>query len=98
MGLEFAIEELCSTGWSPLDTSGCEADAQGRWMPTLDRIRREFEAEGYTLEVRHVQLFDCYRAEWSDRAGQPAGGVVGQSDREAALFALATLRRASLGV
>lgn len=94
MGLDFAIDELYATGWAALDTAGCESE-NGRWIPTVDRIRREFEDQGLTLTIRHAQLFDCYRAEWADHAGVPAGSVVGQTEREAALYGLAQLRRAS---
>ena len=94
MGLDFAIDELFATGWSALDTTGCESEG-GRWVPSVDRVMREFEQAGLTLSVRHVQLFDCFRAEWTDGAGVPAGSVVGQTEREAALYALAQLRRAS---
>ena len=94
MGLDFAIDELYATGWAALDTAGCESEG-GRWIPTVERVMREFEGHGLTLSVRHVQLFDCFRAEWSDGAGVPAGSVVGQSEREASLYALAQLRRAA---
>lgn len=96
MGIDFAIEELYQTGWSALDTAGCEPDSTGRWVPTVERITREFSREGFTLEIRHVQLFDCFRAQWADASGIPAGGVVGQSELEAAVYALAQLRRAGV--
>ena len=94
MGLDFAIDELYATGWSALDTAGCESEG-GRWIPSVERVRREFEAQGLSLSVTHVQLFGCFRAEWADSAGVPAGSVVGQSEREAVLYAFAQLRRAA---
>ena len=93
MGIDFAIEELYQTGWSALDTSGCEPDDTGRWIPTVQRVIAEFAADGLSLELKHVQLFDCFRAEWSDASGSPRGGVVGQSEIEAAVYALAQLRK-----
>ena len=42
MGLDFAIDELFATGWSALDTTGCESEG-GRWVPSVDRVMREFE-------------------------------------------------------
>lgn len=93
MGLGFAIEELFATGWSALDSTGCEPLSDGRFYPGVARIREEFANNGFELTLRHVQLFDCYRAEWRDAAGKPAGAVVGQSDTEAAVYALAQLRR-----
>ena len=94
MGLDFAIDELYATGWAALDTKGCESEG-GRWIPSVDRVRQEFSSQGLTLSVTHVQLFDCFRAEWTDGAGVPAGSVVGQSEREAVLYALAQFRRAA---
>jgi len=95
MGLDFAIDELYASGWDALDTSGCESHG-GRWVPSVERARREFEARGLTLSVTHAQLFDCFRAEWADAAGVAAGSVVGQSEAEAVLYALAPLRRAEV--
>ncbi|MEM7754665.1 MAG: hypothetical protein AAF297_03410 [Planctomycetota bacterium] len=94
MGLDFAIEELFATGWSALDTTGCESEG-GRWIPSVDRVKREFADAGLSLSIRHIQLFDCFRAEWADDSSLPAGSVVGQTDREAALYALAQHRRAA---
>lgn len=93
MGLDFAIEELYASGWSALDTSGCEYHSDGRAYPTLDRVRKAFNEHGYELLTRHVQLFDCYRAEWRDAQGHPCGAVVGQRENEAAVYALSQFRR-----
>ena len=92
MGLDFAIDELYATGWTGLDSSGCEFHADGRAFPSIDRVRRSFEEAGYTLTIRHIQLFDCFRAEWRD-ASNDGGAVVGQTEREAAVYALSQLRR-----
>jgi len=92
MGLDFAIDELYASGWSELDTSNCEFHADGRSIPTVVRIRKCFEEAGFELTVRHIQLFDCYRAEWRDAPGA-GGAVVGQSEREAAVYALSQMRR-----
>lgn len=97
MGLNFAIDELYATGWSALNTAGCEYDADGRAFPNLDRIAREFAEQGFEFTIRHVQIFDCHRAEWrtasEGASGQALGGVVGQTPIEAAVFALSRLRR-----
>lgn len=92
MGLDVAIDHLYSTGWSALDTQGCQHHDDGRCFPMLDRVRDEFASLGFDLSMRHVQLFDCYRAEWTTTAG-PVGAVVGQSESEAAVYALAQARR-----
>jgi hypothetical protein len=95
MGLDFAIDELYASGWSTLDTSGCARHSDGRAYPSVNKITEEFRSVGYSLTVRHIQLFDCYRAEWRDETAQAQGAVVGQSAEEAAVYALSHLRRRS---
>jgi hypothetical protein len=97
MGLDFAIDELYATHWTPLDTSGCTHHTDGRAYPSIDRIKREFAEAGFSISLRHVQLFDCYRAEWRDASGAPAGAVVGRTEAEAAVYALSQLRRGLVG-
>lgn len=92
-GLELAIDELYSTGWSALDSIGCEHTGDGKAYPSVVRVQKEFAHLGYELQVGHIQLFDCFRAEWADQAGNPVGAVVGSSEIEAAIYALARLRR-----
>ena len=98
MGLDFAVDQLYSTGWSALDTRGCGRLSDGRAYPEPERIEREFADMGFALSIRHIQLFDCYRAEWRDGSGEAAGSVVGQTIDEAAVFALSQMRRASAAV
>ena len=98
MGLDVAIDALYGTGWSASDPAGCEHTPGGRVYPGLKRAEREFADAGYRLRVRHMSSFDCHRAEWSDASGRAAGGVVGSSEAEAVVYALAMLRRASTGV
>ncbi len=95
MGLDFAIDQLLDTGWTTLDTTGCEYSS-ARAYPGLGRIMREFQAGGAELSLRKVDLFDCYRAEWRDASGRALGGVVGQTEIEAAVYALAQFRRAAI--
>lgn len=97
MGLDFAIDQLFATGWNTLDTTGCEFRC-GRAYPGLGRVLREFASAGVDLSLRKVDLFDCYRAEWRDASGHALGGVVGQSETEAAVYALAQFRRATQAV
>ena len=92
MGLDFAIDELYATGWTALNSSGCERHTNGTWYPSVSRVVDEFKEQNLDLSVRHIQLFDCYRAEWKE-AGQPTGAVVGRSQAEAAVYALSHLRR-----
>lgn len=92
MGLDFAIDELYATGWTPMPEL-CERHHDGRAFPMLDRVVGEFREAGYDLSVRHIQLFDCFRAEWRDEAGNASGAVVGNTASEAAVYALAQLRK-----
>lgn len=98
MGLNFAIDELYATGWSALDSTGCDYAPDGRPFPTVTRCAGEFASAGFDLAIRYVQLFDCYRAEWRDGSGVAAGGVVGATESEAAVYALAQMRRAAAKV
>lgn len=98
MGLEFAVEQLYTTGWSALDTRGCARLDDGRAYPEPERVTQEFADAGLTLSIRHIQLFDCYRAEWRDQSGGANGSVVGHSQAEAAVFALSQMRRALAAV
>ncbi len=93
MSLTFAVDALYAAGWSDLDSSGCAHAEDGRAYPSAERVKREFAQAGCVLTIRHVQLFDCYRAEWSDAAGVASGAVVGASEAEVAVHALAQLRR-----
>jgi hypothetical protein len=93
MGLDFAIDELYATGWTALDSTGCLRHTDGRWYPGVGRVAAEFKTGGFDLTVRHIQLFDCFRAEWKDTIGTPAGAVVGRTQAEAAVYALSHLRR-----
>jgi len=92
MGLEYAIDELYATGWTALDTAGCEHAPDGRLYPGPDRVAEEMARAGFTLAIRYADLFDCHRAEWTDATGAPAGAVVGQTRAEAAVYALSQCR------
>lgn len=93
MELGIAIDELYATGWSALDTAGCEHTADGRPYPSVDRVREEFKAAGFELELRRPQLFDCVQAQWREKNGSAAGSVISKSEAEAAVFALSQFRR-----
>ncbi len=98
MGLEFAIDELYATGWTIPAGSSCPRHSDGRAYPGLGSVRGEFEEAGCEFSIRHVQLFDCYRAEWREPGGAGGGAVVGRSEAEAAVYALAQLRRSRVPV
>ena|ERR1051325_2602022 len=96
MGLDFAIDALYETGWTAEDAQACRHHSDGRKYPTQELVGRCFEEHGYKLTIRHIQLFDCYRAEWRDGQGQAGGAVVGQTAEEAAVYAMSQLRRQHL--
>lgn len=94
MSLRFALDELMATGWSGLDSSGCAYDEHGRAYPTVQRVLSEFAHAGYELKLQRVEHFDCHRAEWIEAGAlEPGGSVVAKTAAEAAVHALATLRR-----
>jgi len=101
MNLEFAVDKLYETGWLPesgvasaTPQPGLERLPDGRAYPSLFKIQEIFAKAGFELAIRYVQLFDCYRAVWADHSGAAAGAVVGSDEREAAVYALAQLRKA----
>ena len=107
MGLDFAVSQLEATGWSGSESGGCGQLADGRVYPEAVRVAREFAEAGFVLRLRHVPLFDCYRAEWTEAvdessgvasdgaAGESARTVVGRTCDEAAVYALALMRRSA---
>ncbi len=106
MNLEFSVDKLYETGWQPDATGatgvgatgGLERLPDGRLYPSMLKIQEIFAGAGYELAIRYVQLFDCYRAVWIDANGAAAGAVVGSDEREAAVYALAQLRRSKAAV
>lgn len=93
MSLDLAIDQLLDTGWSVLDTNDHEYSPQGRLFPTVERVEREFRAAGVDLEITRVDLFNCFRAEWTDPESGERHDVVGSTREEAAVYALARHRR-----
>ena len=93
MSLDLAIDQLLETGWSLLDTSDHEYSPSARLYPTPERVTREFRMAGVDLRIRRVDLFDCFRAEWTDPDSARREAVVGATREEAAVYALVRLRR-----
>jgi hypothetical protein len=94
MNLEYSVDKLYETGWQAeaRETGSLERLPDGRAYPSVQKTRELFAAAGFELTIRYVQLFDCYRAVWTDRTGAALGAVVGSDEREAAVYALAQLR------
>jgi hypothetical protein len=93
MGIDFAVDELYASGWSDLDSTGCSHHVDGRGYPRPERVRQEFASSGFDLAIRRIDVFNCYRAEWSNGEADTSGSVVGHSEAEAAVYALAQFRR-----
>lgn len=94
MGLNLALDELRATGWSDLDSTGCSYDVDGRAYPSVSRVRQEFAAAGVEFKLERIDQYSCVRASWGGTAGgADAGAVVGYTEAEAAVYALAHLRR-----
>jgi hypothetical protein len=101
MNLDYAIDRLYETGWTPDMDVDLEAGADGRQFPSVKSIEQEFAREGLDLQIKHNLIFKCYRATWGSKGEKldPAraadakhGTVIGACEREAAVFALAQLR------
>ncbi len=93
MGLHVALDELRATGWSDLDSTGCSYHSDGRAYPGVARVKAEFAAAGYDFRIERIDQYACSRASWRDASGGDAGAVVGYTEAEAAVYALAQLRR-----
>jgi hypothetical protein len=103
MNLDYAIDRLYQTGWIPGMHADLEAGADGRRFPSVLSIQKEFTEAELELQIKHNQIFKCYRATWGPMgekldparaADERHGTVIGSCEREAAVFALAQLRAA----
>ena len=104
MNLDYAVDRLYESGWAPVFGNSDPYDTlpDGRSFPGIDSIRREFERAGLKLVFKHNMVFDTHRATWSPlnelNDSTPAqearrfGTVIGSSEQEAAVYALAQLR------
>jgi hypothetical protein len=101
MNLDYAIDRLYDTGWSPSVEGDLEAGPDGRQFPSVKSIQDEFARQGLSLEIKHNLIFKCFRATWGPKGEKldPArtadakhGTVIGSCEREAAVFALAQHR------
>ena len=100
MIIEYAIDRLYATGWEPAGESDVETLADGRRFPSVVAVTREFERAGLVLDIKHTPAFNCYRATWAptgqapdpSRRAERFGTVIGLSECEAAVYALAQLR------
>jgi hypothetical protein len=97
MELDYAIDRLYETGWSAGADEELETLTDGRRYPSVSAVKKEFSRAGLTIQIAHASKFSCYRATWSPAAGSSGdrhGTVIGASEHEAAVFALAQLMSA----
>jgi hypothetical protein len=97
MTINFAVDRLYETGWLPEEGMELERLPNGLRYPTVAAIRKSFNESGLKLSITPHLMFGCCRAEWSPAGDHPqsdelTGTVVGSCEREAAVYALATLR------
>ena len=101
MNLDFAVERLYQVGWTPAADEELVRLPDGRHVPSVSCVKREFGRAGLQLSVQHAPRFQCYRASWApaekstdDLQLDPAaheGAVVGACEQEAVVYALAQL-------
>jgi hypothetical protein len=103
MNLDYAIERLYETGWTPAAGMEIEQSMDGVRYPSVLTVQREFALAGMELSIKHNLMFKCYRATWAPlgealdparKADDRHGTVIGACQREAAVYALAQLRLA----
>jgi hypothetical protein len=109
MKLDYAVQRLLDTGWTPGRDTDCETSPSGMKFPSVMAVQREFARAGLELAIKHNIMFSCYRATWapigepldpgvdadaSGEADERHGTVIGACEREAAVYALAQLREA----
>ena len=101
MNLQYAVDRLFDTGWTPSGEMDLERLPDGRRFPSALAVQREFLRHGLELSIRHNLVFNCYRSTWAPLGQTPDpahdaderhGTVIGACEREAAVYALAILR------
>ncbi len=106
MSLAIAVDRLYETGWlpdgdDPLVPGDLDRLPTGLRFPTVAAVRRMFADAGLALSLKQNLMFNCHRATWTPADGTVDihgrhGAVVGNCEREAAVYALAQLRAAGL--
>ena len=94
MTINFAVDRLYETGWLPTEAAALERLPGGLRYPSVAMVQQTFEDAGLKLSIKPHLMFGCCRAEWSPMAPSLGltGTVVGSSEAEAAVYALAKLR------
>ena len=101
--LTYAVDRLFDTGWTPSAELDLDRLPDGRPFPSVVAVQREFARAGLELSIKHNLVFNCFRSTWgpagerldsSHPAGPAHGTVIGDCEREAAVYALAQFREA----
>jgi hypothetical protein len=93
MNISFAVDRLYETGWLPTSEIQLDKLPNGLRYPTVSAVQKLFEEAGAVLTLKPHLMFGCWRGEWSSLNGEDLRGtVVGASEAEAAVYALANLR------
>ncbi len=105
MNLTYAVDRLLDSGWRYLGEIDVEHLPDGRPFPSVMSVQREFARAGLELSIKQNLMFGCYRATWAP-VGEPLdpshaadarhGMVVGDCEREAAVYALSQLLAAQV--
>ena|SRR5689334_4441700 len=104
MNLNYAVERLLESDWTPAPDVEVDRLPDGRKFPTVRAVKREFARCGLDLQIKQNLMFGCYRASWAPM-GEPLdsgqndarhGTVIGTCEREAAVYALAQFRQAEV--
>jgi hypothetical protein len=100
MTLEYAVERLYETGWTAAEETDFDILADGRKFPSVGSIKRQFADAGLALSIKHNLMFNCFHAAWTPLKSSDAqpGTVIGASENEAAVYALAQLRQKMLAL
>ena len=95
MTLDYAVERLYETGWSAEGEHELETLEDGRKFPSVSSVQKQFAQAGLKLSIKQNIMFNCYHAAWSggDSSTRQRGTVIGASESEAAVYALAQLRQ-----
>jgi hypothetical protein len=100
MHLSYAVDRLYEIGWLPDTTMELERLEDGRRYPSAGAVSKHFKEAGLDLAIKHNAKFNCYHATWAPcgekldpghTVDERHGTVVGNCQREAAVYALAQL-------
>jgi hypothetical protein len=105
MSIAIAVDRLYESGWLPTEDIELERLPNGLRFPTVGAVQREFARAGLELSFKQNLMFRCYRAAWipigesldqTYEADDRHGTAIGNCEREAAVHALAQLRRTQM--